>query len=174
MEAANRVPTFAGEREDRIPDDWGNTMTGQSGLTALLACTLLLTIAAPPAQAEEPALVKRWNAPDLEWGPCPDFFPEGCEIAVLHGNPAEANADIFFRVPGGYGIPWHTHTSAERMVLVSGTLRVTYTDQEPAVVNTGSYAYGPGKRPHEAFCVPGPDCVLFIAFEEPVDAFAVE
>ena len=105
------------------------------------------------------------------------------KVESLRGQPGflllvgEANAERAFavvldlEVPGDYAIPWHTHTSAERMVLVSGTLRVTYTGQDPAVVNTGSYAYGPGERPHEAYCLPGPECVLFIAFEEPVDAF---
>jgi quercetin dioxygenase-like cupin family protein len=149
-------------------------MTKMTGLSACTVLCLVVASAGLPVLGEETALVKRWDAPDLTWGSCPEFFPAGCEIAVLHGSPAEANADIFFKVPGDYTIPWHTHTSAERMVLVSGTLRVTYTGQEAAVVNTGAYAYGPGERPHEAFCLPGPDCVLFIAFEEPVDAFPFE
>ena len=149
-------------------------MTKMTEVSARIVLCLAFLSAALPAHSEEPALVKAWSAPDLSWGPCPEFFPAGCEIAVLHGDPGQPNADIFFKVPGDYTIPWHTHTSAERMVLVSGTLRVTYTGQDPAVVNTGSYAYGPGERPHEAYCLPGPDCVLFIAFDQPVDAFPFE
>lgn len=110
---------------------------------------------------------------DLEWGPCPDFMPDGCNIAILHGDPAERNSDIYFKVPANAEIPNHTHTSAERMILVSGELEVTYEGEQPQLLTPGTYAYGPPQKPHSAKCGDTP-CVLFIAFEEPVDAIAVE
>jgi len=39
-------------------------------------------------------------------------------------------------------------------------------------VTPGEYAYGPAKLPHEATCTSTTPCVLFIAFEGPVDALA--
>lgn len=120
----------------------------------------------------EQAFSKTWKDASLEWGPCPPLFKDpGCEITVLHGNPAEPNTDIFFKVPKKYSIPWHRHTSAERMILVNGKMEVTYEGQETTLVKSSAYAYGPANKPHNAYCVKGP-CVLFIAFEEPVDAFA--
>ena len=113
------------------------------------------------------------NDSNLEWGPCPDFMPEGCNIAVLHGNPAEKNADIFFKVPANSFIPAHTHTSAERMVLISGELEVTYEGEQSQTLKEGTYAYGPAGKPHSAKCGDSP-CVLFIAFEEPIDVMPVE
>jgi len=113
------------------------------------------------------------NDSNLEWGPCPDFMPEGCNIAVLHGNPAEKNADIFFKVPANSFIPAHTHTSAERMVLISGELEVTYEGEQSQILKEGTYAYGPAGKPHSAKCGDSP-CVLFIAFEEPIDVMPVE
>ena len=117
-----------------------------------------------------------WTAEDqsLEWGPCPAFMPETCEIAVLNGDPSEANADIFFKLASGTTAPTHRHTSAERMVLVSGEMHVEYEGHEPTVLEPGSYAYGPPEHPHEARCAEGEDCVLFIAFEHPIDAEAVD
>lgn len=135
---------------------------------------ILATFSTPAVPADEPALVVSPDAADLAWGPCPDFMPAGCEIAVLHGDPAKPNADVFFRVPGDSAIPAHRHTSAERMVLVSGEMSVSYEGQEPVVVKTGNYAFGPAERPHSAHCAPGDPCVLFIAFEAPVDAFPME
>lgn len=129
---------------------------------------------APLAAAEEPALVIASDSPELEWGPCPEFMPAGCEIAVLHGDPAEPNTDIFFKVPGDLAIPLHRHTSAERMILVSGELHVMYEDQKAQTMRAGDYAYGPAERPHRAHCAAGDPCVLFIAFEAPVDAIAME
>ena len=110
--------------------------------------------------------------PALQWGPCPAPMPEGCRIAVLHGDPAKPNADIFFQVPADAKIPRHAHTSAERIVAVSGELHVRYDGQEPVVLRPGTYAYGPPKAVHEAHCAKGAPCTLFIAFEEPVDVLA--
>lgn len=138
---------------------------------------LVLGCAASPAAAtepgREPALTLTADDPSLEWGGCPPFLPEGCGIAVLHGDPARDNVDIFFKVPAKAEVPMHRHQSAERMVLVAGELHVTYEGQETTELKPGTYAYGPAKRPHAASCVSDTPCVLFIAFESPLDAVPV-
>lgn len=140
--------------------------------------TASLVFASPFASAEgpaaDPALAFTFKDSQLKWGPCPPFIPKGCEIAVLHGDPSKNNADVFFKVPGNFTIPSHWHTSAERMVLVSGELHVTYEGQKTTVLKPGTYAYGPAKVPHKATCAKGDPCVLFIAFESPVDAVPTE
>lgn len=141
---------------------------------AIVATTAFTSILAMESAAEEAPVSFDVAHDSLEWGPCPELFPAGCEIAVLHGDPASKNADIFFKVPGGYEIPNHWHTSAERMVLVSGKMRVTYEGHEAVNLKKGDYAYGPPKLPHTATCHKGEDCVLFIAFEEAVDVHAAE
>ena len=92
----------------------------------------------------------------------------------LHGDRSKENVDIFFKVPANSDIAEHWHTSAERMVLVSGEMEVTYEGEAPQLLKKGSYAYGPAKKPHSAKCKDQGPCVLFIGFEEPLDAFAVE
>jgi len=139
-----------------------------------IASMAVLIAASPLASADEPAVALTFKDPSLKWGPCPDFIPKGCEIAVLHGDPSKPNLDVFFKVPGGSPIPSHTHTSPERMVLVSGKLEVTYEGQAKATLKPGTYAYGPAKRPHEAICAKGDPCVLFIAFEQPLDAMPTQ
>jgi quercetin dioxygenase-like cupin family protein len=89
---------------------------------------------------------------------------------VLHGDPAKPNLDIFFKVPGKSKIAAHKHTSAERMVLVQGEMQVTYEGHKPVTLKRGSYAYGPANLVHQAACVSSEPCVLFIAFEQPLDA----
>ena len=145
-----------------------------------LRCSLLFlsslvgSFANAQMAAQEQALTRTARDADLKWGPCPPFLPKGCGIAVLHGDPAKDNVDVFFKVPGKSTIPLHWHTSAERMVLVAGELHVTYNGQKTAVLRSGTYAYGPAKRPHKGFCASAVPCVLFIAFESPLDAVPVE
>jgi len=139
----------------------------KGAICGLLATAFTVGAASPDA---EPAI--SWTAGDtaLAWGACPDFLPSGCAIAVLHGDPARPNADVFFKLPGRSEIPLHSHTSAERMVLVAGELEVTYQDQAPVRLTPGAYAYGPPGRPHGGRCVSDTPCILFIAFETAVDA----
>lgn len=126
------------------------------------------------AMASDKAMVISHEDESLQWMPCPEFIPEGCEIAVLHGNPAEDNLDIFFKVPGDFEIPAHIHTSQERMVLVSGTLDVFYDGQDKETVRVGEYAYGPAEHPHSAYCHEGDPCVLYIGFVKPLDAIPIK
>lgn len=134
----------------------------------------LIMLSAPSFANEQEALAWEHDDPELEWGPCPAFMPDSCRIAVLQGDPAKANADVFFRLASNTTAPNHWHHSAERMVLVAGEMKVDYEGQEPVILEPGTYAYGPPEKPHVATCQSEEDCVLFIAFEEPVDAFAVE
>jgi hypothetical protein len=144
-------------------------------LRAVSSALILLSGSSVMAETPvaEPPLAFAASDAQLKWGSCPDFIPKGCEIAVLHGDPAKENADVFFKVPGNFTIPRHWHTSAERMVLVSGELHVTYDGHKTAVLKPGMYAYGPAKLPHTAVCARGAACVLFIAFVAPVDAVPV-
>ncbi|HSC07245.1 MAG TPA: cupin domain-containing protein [Steroidobacteraceae bacterium] len=141
-------------------------------LLSLAICVVMASTWSANAQspADEPALAWAADDPRLQWGPCPSFLPEGCRIAVLHGDPAKSNADVFFKVPAKSKLPLHWHSSAERIVLVAGELHVTYEGQEAAILKAGTYAYGPAKRPHSGLCASSVPCVLFIAFESPVDA----
>ncbi len=136
------------------------------------AAAATASVAAKASSQTEKPLAIAASSPDLKWGACPALFPAGCEIAVLHGNPAQPNADIYLRVPGNYVIPAHSHTSAERMVLVTGQLKLQYKGSSMTTLNSGEYAFGPASLPHKVECVSKTPCTLFIAFEGPVDAHA--
>ena len=140
-------------------------------IVAILLADLVSAQTSTPGKTEM-SLVKTVTDTDLVWGPCPPLMPNGCGIAVLRGDPAKDNADIFFKVPANSSIPNHWHNSAERMILVSGVLEVTYEGEAPKTLKVGSYAYGPSKKPHSAKCADAGPCILFIAFEKPIDVFA--
>lgn len=138
---------------------------------AVASLAFAVVTRAEPAPAG-PAMALTASDPSLKWGPCPPIFPKGCELTILRGDPAKPNADALLRVPAGYEIPAHWHTSAERMILVTGKLDVTYKGQKAATLVAGSYAYGPAKLAHKATCLSKEPCTLFIAFEAAVDAHA--
>ncbi len=138
-------------------------------VATLIAALSAAPLTAADAQSTAPRAVQA-NDRNILWSPCPPFLPKGCQIGVLNGDPAKPNVDIFFKVPGKSKIAAHKHTSAERMVLVQGQMTVTYEGHEPVRLRRGSYAYGPAGLMHEAACLSAEPCVLFIAFEQPLDA----
>ena len=126
------------------------------------------------SDVEESSIVTSFSDENIEWGGCPPFMPEGCNIAVLHGDPAKPNVDVLFKVEGNSFIPNHWHSSHERMVLLTGKMEVTYKGESTQTLNVGDYAYGPAKKPHTAKCLSKKPCILFIGFTDPLDAFAIE
>ncbi len=135
-----------------------------------MAAAIMLTAAVFAQSNTEPPIAKKATDSALAWGPCPPIFPGECAISVLHGDPAKPNADVFLRVGPGYNLPHHRHTSAERMILVSGKLRVQYDGAGPSTLDPGDYAFGPAGLAHRGTCISTTPCTLFIAFEGPVDA----
>lgn len=135
-------------------------------------CCAALPVLPAAAELPEKAISRTHDEAALSWGPCPPIFPSGCQVAVLHGDPAVGRSDVFLRVPGGDTLAPHWHSSAEHMVLVAGELQITYKGQPAVTLRPGSYAYGPANAPHNALCVGPIVCVLFIAFESPIDAEA--
>jgi quercetin dioxygenase-like cupin family protein len=138
------------------------------GLAALLAMRI------GEALSSGAAVTRMHHDAGLAWGPCPPVLPGKCEVAVLQGDPAAPHADVFLRLAPGYAIPPHRHTSPEHMILVAGELQVTYAGQPSFTMREGAYAYGPAQAPHAGRCVSKVPCVLFITFESPMDAEAID
>ena len=112
---------------------------------------VLLVLASPPHRGRAGAGV-RVQGLAARVGSVSGLHPEGLRDRRAARRPAQANADIFLKVPANFTIPDHWHTSAERMVLVSGELHVTYEGQPTAVLKPGMYAYGPARLAHRAVC----------------------
>lgn len=91
------------------------------------------------------------------------------QFSVVHGDLEKGNADVVVKFPAGSISQHHWHTTAERMVLLSGELHLTYDGHDTMVLTPGSYAYGPAKLAHTAACTKAAACVLFIATELPFD-----
>jgi len=121
----------------------------------------------------EMSITKTINDSDIIWNPAPEFFP-GCSFTILHGDITKPNLDFFFKVEPNTEVIYHTHNSAERMVLISGEMEVQYEGENPQILKAGTYAYGPAKKPHRAKCLNDGQCVLFIAMVEPFDAVPID
>jgi quercetin dioxygenase-like cupin family protein len=86
--------------------------------------------AGDPATTEHIAEHDPAAAGEIEFGPAPDVFPAGAEMAVMQGDPSVAG-EVFtvrLRFPDGYVLPPHWHPTDEHVTVISGTLLVGLGD----------------------------------------------
>ena len=103
------------------------------------------------------ALVASAEGPehDIAWGPAPDVFPKGAEMAVMAGDPGSTNEfTVRLRFPNGYRIPPHTHPTAENVTVLEGTflagMGTTFDESQLQTFKRDGFASIPAEHPHYA------------------------
>jgi quercetin dioxygenase-like cupin family protein len=92
--------------------------------TISLTAGLLLWAVAVHAQAAHHA-----SATHLTWGPAPDAFPAGAQMAVVSGDPSKAeDFTVELELPDGYRIAPHFHPTDETVTVKQGSFRVGMGD----------------------------------------------
>ena len=140
-----------------------------AALFSISLISSLSLLSSSALRAEAPAV----TSIHPKWEPCLPFVPKGCEVAVLRGDPNRGSSQVLYRMPANFAVPNHWHTSAERTVLVSGKLRLTYDGSAPEILEPGDSVESPGKLPHAAFCFKGTPCVVLVEYPLPFDAVPV-
>jgi quercetin dioxygenase-like cupin family protein len=96
------------------------------------------------------------NADDVKWGPAPNVFPAGAQIAVVSGNPFQEGLYVVrLRMPAGYKIPAHNHPTTEYVTVLSGDFHIGMGDkldaQKGQLLHAGGFAEAPAKMNHYAW-----------------------
>ena len=98
----------------------------------------------------------------------------GGEPFLRNDLPAASGQSVSIVIPGQFSVMTpefngNRVTSFTQSTPPDATTVRTYTWNN---LKPGTYAYGPPAMPHSATCGAAGPCVLFIAFESPVDAVA--
>lgn len=117
----------------------------------ILAAAAVFVIAAEEKKHEDhakgesaaPATEHHVMSPsDLKWGEVPPGLPAGGKMAVLNGDPTKPGPfTVRLLAPAGYKISPHTHPSAERVTVISGTFLLGMGDKFD---ETATQEMGPG------------------------------
>ncbi len=122
----------------------------------VFATTLLIAAIGPPAAADYAmsssplAFGPDQTIVDLNkvdtWAPLElEGFPPGSEIAVLRGDLAHSSESIV-RIPAGYVIPNHNHTSDEDVHLAQGRLHLYQRRRWPSCRNERARPHQPSRQ----------------------------
>jgi quercetin dioxygenase-like cupin family protein len=107
---------------------------------------------------------------EMQWGEAPPGLPPGGQMTVLDGNPNKKGSfTVRLKAPDGYKVQPHTHPTAERLTIISGTLHLGTGDKfdEAAAreLAPGSFAVLPAGMKHFAWT--SGDSVVQIQSEGP-------
>jgi quercetin dioxygenase-like cupin family protein len=125
--------------------------------TLLLVLVGLGTLGSLAAQQGQQAVL--WPATGMTWSDNPAI--PGAKIAVLWGDPKTGAYGALKTLPAGTTLRLHTHTSDQKVVLLSGTIVLSISGGASKELGTGSYAFIPGGLKHSADCKAGAECVYF-------------
>lgn len=116
--------------------------------------------AAPSAAASPHVMV----APaDIKFGPPPPSLPPGARVAVVSGDPSQAQPFVIrLQVPAGYKIAPHWHPGVENVTVLNGTVALgmgeQFDESKMTTVGAGGYASLPAEMRHY-FMAKGPATV---------------
>jgi hypothetical protein len=107
--------------------------------------------------------IDTWSPLELEG------FPPGAEIAVLRGDLAVSSESIV-RVPSGYVIPNHNHTSDETYIWLRGKFTcINGQDGRAAEMGEQSLISLPGSAPPHAIKCGSASCLFYLRYSRPFD-----
>jgi mannose-6-phosphate isomerase-like protein (cupin superfamily) len=92
---------------------------------------------------------------DLKWGEAPPGLPAGGKMAALNGDPTQAGAfTVRLKAPAGYKVMPHTHPTAERLTVISGSFKIgmgeKFDEASMQQMSPGSYIVLPAGMAHYA------------------------
>jgi quercetin dioxygenase-like cupin family protein len=121
-----------------------------------IAATAALVFAAEQAALPSATTEHRvMNPADLKWGEAPPGLPAGGKMAVLNGDPTQAGAfTVRLKAPAGYKVMPHTHPTAERLTVISGSFKIgmgeKFDQGSMQEMKPGSYIVLPANMAHYA------------------------
>jgi quercetin dioxygenase-like cupin family protein len=92
----------------------------------------------------------------VKWGPPPPFMPPGAQLAVMLGDPSKKGIFIIRgKMPDGYTIPPHWHSTMENVTVLSGTFNVGMGDKldksKGQALTPGGFFSAPPRMTHFAW-----------------------
>ena len=105
------------------------------------------------------------------WSPLKvEGLPAGAEIAVLRGDLAKGESESLLRLPPGYTVPSHSHTSDELYMWISGAFVLISHDGKRTNFDGPAYISFPGNAPpHGLECGTQAPCILYLKYSRPFD-----
>ena len=132
--------------------------------TALFVATLLLCVTAIAVADESHPMGQ--NVAQMKFVKFPNF-PSCATGAVVNGDPGKGPSIILAKMTSGCSIPWHWHTPAEHLMMVSGSARLETKGGKPFTLRAGGFTMLPSKHVHNFKATSA--CLMYVYSDAPFD-----
>ncbi len=107
----------------------------------------------------------------LVWKPLDvEGLAPGAQIAVVRGDLDKDHSESFLKLPAGYVVRSHSHTSDELYVWMSGEFTLIAHDGTKTEFRGPAYISFPGNAPpHGLVCGKKEPCLLYLRYSRPFD-----
>jgi quercetin dioxygenase-like cupin family protein len=107
----------------------------------------------------------------IVWGPLEvEGLAPGAEIATIRGDLGKDHSESIVRLPPGYVLRSHTHTSDELYLWISGSFTLIAHDGTETMVRGPAYISYPGNAPpHGIRCGNEEPCLFYLRYSRPFD-----
>lgn len=130
---------------------------------------LLLLLACIPLFAQDQ--MSYASIKDSKFGNLP-VLPACMTVSVQRGDPSKGPSVIAGKLKPGCKVPWHWHSVAENLVVVSGSAKAEMKDGASHVLSAGDFVYMPSKQSHQFTCSTA--CTIFAMPDGPFDIHYVD
>ncbi len=127
-------------------------------LGGIFALFLVVFISAS-TQGQMAGQMAAQNMADMKFATVPGL-PTQTVGSVQSGDPSKGPFILFAKAAAGSTIPWHWHTAAERLMIVSGAADVQMKDGNPVRLEAGGFASLPAQHVHQFRCER--DCTFYL------------
>jgi len=92
---------------------------------------------------------------EIKWGDAAPGLPPGAKMAVLNGDPGQTGPfTVRLKAPAGYKVMPHTHPTAERLTVISGSFKIgmgeKFDEASMQEMGPGGYVVLPANMAHYA------------------------
>ena len=109
------------------------------------------------------------DASRLEWAPLKlESLAPGAEIAMLRGDLSKGPSELLLRIPAGFTVPNHSHSSDETYVWLTGPFTYIASDGREQDFAGQAFIGLPPKAPHALRCGNEP-CLFYLRYSGPFD-----
>ena len=111
------------------------------------------------------------NSSQLKFSGAP-YLPACLTMAPEHGDASKGAFTLLLKFTSGCSVPMHWHSSAEELMLVSGSGKVQMQDGKSSTIDRGGFVYIPAKHPHAFTCAT--TCTAFLSGDAAFDIHYVD
>jgi quercetin dioxygenase-like cupin family protein len=128
-----------------------------TNLLAVIASLVTFTVFCTDVQSQEAnQMTLLASNAAIKWQSAPPSLPQGTQMVVLNGDPSKAGPFVLrIKFPANTVVAPHTHTTAENLTVLSGTLYHGIGEKldkaQGKRLTRGGFVYLPGRMPHSVW-----------------------